>query len=315
MKSVIPWVKFDEIELNHGKFIISPLDRGMGVTVGNSLRRILLSSIGGYAVTSVRIEGVTHEFSTVPGVLEDVMDIVSNLKQLIFKADGYEDKILRIEKTGKGIVTGADIVLDNTVSLVNEGQYLAEVTEQKGRLNVEITLSSGIGYDDSDVRKSVESDINQIDIDAYFSPIVKVNHQVDNIRVGNELNHDKLTLEIWTNGSVGPEEVLRKASSLMVEKLSIFNTINEKPEELESESETSDLESTRGKAMGMSIDDLELSARSSNCLKRAGIQTLGDLVQKDISELIQIKNFGKKSADEINGKLKQFGLELKLEEG
>lgn len=304
-----PWVKYEKIDDRTGRFIAAPLKRGMGVTLGNSLRRVLLSSLSGYAVTSVKIDGVKHEFATIPNVVEDVLDILCNVKGLVFKSDSEEPIAMKIDVKGKKKVTAKDIVCSSEASIVNKDWHIAEVSDG-GKLNMEMILEKGFGYSPSDANEKEGLDINTITIDSSFSPISRVNHNVQNIRVGKELDYDSLTLDVWTNGSVEPGIAVKQASSILVEKFGLFENLNEKPDEEEKELEDS-AEVAGESALNLSVDDLELSARSSNCLKRAGIELVSELIEKDMQELIQIKNFGKKSADEINEKLKQYGLVLK----
>jgi DNA-directed RNA polymerase subunit alpha len=304
------WVRYETLEDYSGRFVVEPLERGMGNTLGNSIRRVLLSSLEGAAITSVNFEGISHEFSTIPNVVEDVLDIICNLKSVVFKADNsFEEKmVLKLEKKGKGPVTASDIEVSTGIEIVNKEQHIAELSD-KGELKFNVTVEKGVGYYPSDIETSQDDNIEAIGVDASFSPILRVNHLVEKIRVGKSLDHDKLILDVWTDGSVDAEFAVQEASKILVDKFKLFQAINEEPEVEEDVSEEDT--SKQNSALDMSIDDLELSARSSNCLKRAGIETVGSLVQKDMSELIQIKNFGKKSADEINDKLKQFNLVLK----
>jgi DNA-directed RNA polymerase subunit alpha len=282
----------------------------MGTTVGNSLRRVLLSSLHGTAITSIKIDGVEHEFSTIPNVVEDTLDIICNLKGVVFKTDEEEFKNLKIRYNGKGIVRASDIQHDSTVEIINPEHTIAEVADG-GTLNIDINVKRSVGYSTAEANKEDDQDINTINIDAAFSPIVRVNHVVDNIRVGKELDHDSLTLDIYTNGSIKPDEAVKEAATILVQQLGLFGAMNQKPIAEPQPQEVESQSSSNSAALNLSIDDLELSARSSNCLKRAGIETVGQLVEKGLSELIQIKNFGKKSADEINDKLKQYSLCLK----
>lgn len=303
-----PWVKTELLHDGGCRFVVSPLVRGMGNTIGNSLRRVLLSSLKGVAITALKIEGVSHEFSTLPNVVEDVLDIVFNLKNIVFKLDRDEKVMLSLSHKGKGQVLAKHIKCPTGVFIINPNQHIAEVID-KGSLNLEISLESGYGYQSSASNFQEDLPINFISLDAAFSPIVRVNHQVDTLRIGKSLNYDSLILDVWTNGSIDPEFAVQEAASLLAQKFSIFKVLNQKPEEeiIYKDENVGNVENV----LLMSIDDLELSARSSNCLKRAGIDTVGMLIQKDMSELIQIKNFGKKSADEINDKLKQFNMSLK----
>lgn len=310
MSKPIPWVKFEQVNENMGRFVVSPLERGMGVTLGNSLRRVLLSSLSGHAITSIVIEGCQHEFSTIPSVIEDVFDVICNMKSIVFKCHSNEPKKLRIEQKGKGLVSAKDIICDSDVEIITPDQHIAEVAE-KGKLVIEMTLEKGIGYESSESHKKDDQQINTITIDASFSPVKRVNHQVESIRVGEELDYDSLTLEVWSNGSLSVEEAVKNASAILVDKFQLFETLNQKPASAENVRINVVSDKEVASPLNLTIDDLELSARSSNCLKRAGIETVSELIDKDLSELTQIKNFGKKSADEINAKLKQFSLVLK----
>lgn len=306
----VAWVKHEVKENGSERFVLSPLDRGMGTTIGNALRRVLLSSLGGYSVTGVKIAGVKHEFTSIPNVVEDVLDVICNLKGIVFISDSQEAKKLTLSSKKKGKVFAKDIVLDGDISIVNGDHYIAEIAEG-GSLEMDIIVERGQGYRPTDVNKQTDGDVDLINIDASFSPILKVNHTVDKVRVGDELDHDSLTLDIWTDKSVSGEDAVREASEILINQFSLFRSINEEPEKKVVAAPVNADEQARESALNLTIDDLELTARSSNCLKRAGIETVKELVNKDLSELIQIKNFGKKSADEINSKLKQYDLALK----
>jgi len=311
MSNAKSWVKFEELSNNGGRFIVSPLTKGMGNTIGNAIRRVLLSSLYGSAITGVRIEGVTHEFSTLPNVVEDVLDIVCNLKGVIFKASDSEQKKLVLKGKGKGVLKAKDIQADSSVQIVNPEHHIATLGEG-ANVSMTLILDSGCGYRPAQITRREGQAIDDIMIDASFSPIVKVNHIVESIRVGKELDNDQLILDVWTNGSIAAEVGVKKASEILIEKFKLFGTMNQEPSaEVDAEVPGREAGVVDDSVLNMSIDDLELSARSSNCLKRAGIATVGSLIEKDMSELIQIKNFGKKSADEINGKLSQFNLALK----
>lgn len=304
-----PWVKFEALPNFGGRFVVSPLSRGMGTTLGNALRRVLLSSLDGYAVTLVKIEGVRHEFSTIPNVVEDVFDVLSNIKGLVFKGIGEDPISLKLTAKKKGKLYARDIKLPVGWTLVNEDAYLLEVAEG-GAFEIEMTVEHGVGYQAADMGVAGR-EIDAVAVDASFSPIIKVNHAVENIRVGKSLDYDAVTIDVWTNGALSAEEAMTKAATQLGQMVDLFGKINQKPLQ-----DTADLQDAAGdrvreSALGLTIDDLELSARSSNCLKRAGIETVAELVEKDLDDLIQIKNFGKKSADEINEKLKQYGLSLK----
>ncbi|MBI60193.1 DNA-directed RNA polymerase subunit alpha [bacterium] len=305
------WVKYEEVSKTEGNFTIQPLDKGLGVTLGNSLRRVLLSSLEGHGVLGVKIEGVSHEFSTIPNVVEDVLEIICNLKGVIFKKMTEDDAEVEISVTSKKKVTAADIKCSTGIEILNKNHYLFQVTD-KANVSIKVFIGSGIGYQDSQLQNNEDKDVNYIATDTSFSPILKVNHDVEMIRVGKELDHDKLTLNVLTNGVVKPDDAINKAVAIISEHLDIFNRINEEPEI--DNSEEKELEDLKVQTiLNMSVDELELSARSSNCLKRAGIDKVEQLLEKDMSELVQIKNFGKKSADEINMRLKQYNLALKGE--
>jgi len=307
MTSSKTWIKFEEINNDYGKFVVSPLKKGMGNTIGNSMRRVLLTSLKGTAITSVKIKGVKHEFSSIPNVTEDVLDVICNLKGIVLKKDQDGESLISLSKSGEGVVTAADIKTDSSIEVLNKDHIIANLSG-KGALDIEMKVSKGIGYLSSKSVDKAESQVDEIHVDASFSPIVRVNHLVESIRVGEDLDNDKLIIEVWTNGSVRVDKAVQEAAQLLIDKFELFKSLNEEP--LDEDKETV-VSNTNESALNMSIDDLELSARSSNCLKRAGIETVGELVQKDMSELIKIKNFGKKSADEINDKLKQFSLALK----
>ncbi len=309
MSKPIPWVKFEKLPDNAGRFVVSPLERGMGTTLGNSMRRVLLASLSGYAITSLEIDGVQHEFSTIPNVVEDVFDIICNLRGVIFKGSGHSPLKLKITQNGAGKVKAKDINCGSEVQIVNPQHHIAEVSKD-GKLKIEMVLEKGTGYSTADENQHEGQGLNVINIDASFSPIVRVNHQVEKIRVGEELDYDSLVLDVWTNGSVTPEEAVKDASEVLAQKFQLFGALNQKPK-VEARAEEREREIQMQSALELTIDDLELSARSSNCLKRAGIEKVGELIEKDLEELIKIKNFGKKSADEINLKLKQYGLALK----
>ncbi len=310
MNKVLPWVKFEKTDEFTGKFIVQPLKKGMGTTIGNSMRRVLLSSLSGTAVTAIKIEGVEHEFSTIPNVLEDVIDIICNIKGIIFKSSISEPKKLKIEFSGKGKVFAKDIKTDSEIEIINKDHYICELTE-KGKLNMDLVLECGFGYSPSEANVKDDQPLNMINIDASFSPILRVNHSLENIRVGKELDYESLIIEVWSNGSITVENAIKEASEILISHLQLFNMLNKKPEVDNSLEELKAREEKKETALALSIEDLELSARSLNCLKRAGIETVGQLVEKDFVDLIKIKNFGKKSALEINDKLKQYNLSLK----
>ena len=314
MSKLVPWVKFEEIDKNSGRFVISPLERGMGNTIGNALRRVLVSSLSGVAVTFIKIEGITHEFTSIPNVVEDVLDVICNIKGVIFKYDGDDPVTVTLSAKGVSKLTAGDIDCSGSggkLTIVNKKHHIVELSG-KGSLLIEMTLERGIGYQAAVMEKGTDQDVHCISIDASFSPVIKVNYSIDNLRVGESLDHESLTLDVSVNGSISAENAVERAANILTGMFCIFDNINQKPEDLDSEPEVLDSEMDET-VMDMSIDDIELSARSSNCLKRAGIETVGELVSKEMTELIQIKNISKKSADEINGKLSQYNLALKVD--
>lgn len=290
----------------YAEFVCEPFERGFGITIGNALRRIMLSSIVGAAITKVKIEGVLHEFTTVPEVREDVTDIVLNLKELRLMLHGQEPQVVTIDVKGPATVTGADIQTGTKVKVLNPDHVIATVGEE-GHLQMEMTVESGRGYVLANENKSEDDAIGVIAIDSLFSPIRKVNYQVTNARVGQRTDYDKLKLEVWTDGSVLPEDAVAYAAKILKEQVSIFINFDESiepPREEESE------EPEFNESLLKPIEDLELSVRSFNCLQTAGIRYVGDLVQKTDSELLKTKNFGRKSLKEIEDTLEQMGLQL-----
>lgn len=295
----------------YGKFVCEPLERGYGITLGNSLRRILLSSLPGAAVTSVKIDGVLHEFSTIPGVREDVTDIILNLKELYIKLHGDETRVVRVDTEGKGEVKAADIITDPDVEILNPELHIATLGAGAS-LRMEITVERGRGYVPADKNKKADHVIGVIPVDSIFSPILRVNYNVTDTRVGNVTDYDKLTLEIWTDGSIRPEEAVSKAAGIMVAHLKLFQNIAGATSEDEGGDGpfTESAEDAGTKTMEMTIEDLELSVRSYNCLKRAGINTVAELVQKTEEDMMKVRNLGRKSLDEVKKKLGELGLSL-----
>ncbi|MFH0809478.1 MAG: DNA-directed RNA polymerase subunit alpha [Pseudomonadota bacterium] len=297
----------DSHSLYYGKFVCEPLERGFGITIGNSLRRILLSSLQGAAITSVRIEGVSHEFSTVPGVVEDVTDIILNLKEVRLRMHSEETKILRIDAEGEGEVKAGDIIADPTVEIMNPDHHIALLSKD-GRLRIEMTARTGRGYVAADRNKEEDQPIGVIPIDAIFSPVRKVNYAVGNARVGQKTDYDKLTLEVWTDGAVRPEDAVAYAAKILKDQVSIF--INFEEEEEPVERDDSAEEEKLNENLYRSVDELELSVRSANCLKNANIRFIGDLVQRSETEMLKTKNFGRKSLNEIKSILSEMNLHL-----
>jgi DNA-directed RNA polymerase subunit alpha len=284
----------------YGKFVAEPLERGFGITLGNSLRRVLLSSLQGAAITSVKIEGVEHEFMTIPEVAEDVTDIILNLKEVLLQ-------IYTIEADGPREIKAGDIIADGQVEILNPGQHVLTISEG-GRVRMELTARRGRGYVPAERNKVAGQPIGTMPIDALFSPIRKVNYQVTNARVGQQTDYDKLTLEVWTDGSVQPIDAVAYAAKIVKEQLSIFINFDETEEPT---SEPIAIEETKlNENLFRSVDELELSVRSANCLQNANIKTIGDLVQKTEAEMLKTKNFGRKSLKEIKEILSEMGLSL-----
>ena len=309
-KPNIECLEIDETN-NYAKFVCEPLERGYGVTIGNSLRRILLSSLPVCAITSVKIEGVLHEFSTIPNVVEDVPEVIVNLKNVRLKFDGNEEKTLRINFKGEGEVTAADIESDGTVEVLNPDLHIATVSEG-GNLVMELTADRGRGYNSSEKNKKPNQDISVLPIDSIYTPVKKVNYHVENTRVGQMVDYDKLTIEVWTDGSLKAHEALSLAAKVMTGHLELFIDLSETTKNTQVMVEKE--ESKKEKVLEMSIEELELSVRSYNCLKRANISTVEDLISKSESEMMKVRNLGKKSFDEVTAKLHSLGLDFAQEE-
>jgi len=304
-----PKVDYAELSDTYGKFIVEPLDRGFGVTLGNSLRRMLLAAISGAAVTSVKIDGVLHEFSTISGVVEDVTQIVLNLKELTLRLYTDKPKLLRLDVRGKKDVTAGDIQEDPEIQVLNPTLHLATLDKKESRLAMEIVVERGKGYVPAERHRRSEHVIGVIPIDSIFSPVQKVNYAVEDTRVGHATDLDRLVLEIWTDGSIRPEEALQEASRLLIDHFRLFAGIADETSAGAAFSVTEDPD--RARLMVMPIEELDLSVRPYNCLKRAGLQTVGDLVKKSEEEVAAVKNFGRKSLDEVKEKLAAHGLSLR----
>jgi len=297
----------ESLSNTYGKFIAEPLERGFGITLGNSLRRVLLSSLQGAAITSVKIEGVEHEFMTIPEVAEDVTDIILNLKEVLLQIHTNEVKTLRIEADGPREIKAGDIQADGQVEVLNPGHHLFTISEG-GRVRMELTARRGRGYVPAEKNKVPGSPIGTIPIDALFSPIRKVNYQVTNARVGQQTDYDRLSLEVWTDGSVAPNDGVAYAAKIVREQLAIFINFDEAEEPAE---EVKPVEEQKlNENLFRSVDELELSVRSANCLQNANIKTIGDLVLKTEAEMLKTKNFGRKSLKEIKEILAEMGLSL-----
>ena len=296
---------------NYAKFVCEPLERGYGVTIGNSLRRILLSSLTGCAITSIKIEGVLHEFSSIPNVVEDVPEIIVNLKNVRLKFAENEEKVMRINFKGEGEFTAADIVTDGTVEILNPDLHIATVSEG-GQLIMELTADMGRGYSPSEKNKKPNQDISVLPIDSIYTPVKKVNYQVKNTRVGQMVDYDKLIIEVWTDGSLKAHEALSLAAKVMTGHLELFIDLSEATRNTQVMIEKE--ESKKEKVLETSIEELELSVRSFNCLKRAGIATVEDLTNRSESDMMKVRNLGKKSLDEVIAKLHSLGLSFAEED-
>jgi DNA-directed RNA polymerase subunit alpha len=291
----------------YGKFTCEPLERGFGTTLGNALRRVLLSSLRGAAITSVKIKGIYHEFSPIPGIIEDVTEIILNLKAVRFKLPSKEEKVVVLEAKGEGEVTAKDFRIDGSVEILNPEAHIATLARD-GELVVEATVRTGKGYLPAESNKEEGRPIGDIPIDAIFSPIRKVNHVVSQARVGQQTDYDKLTLEVWTDGSVTPEDAVALAAKILKEQLTIFINFEEPKEDSEEKPVT---EAGRlNENLFRPVNELELSVRSANCLKNANIRLIGELVQKTEAEMLKTKNFGRKSLNEIKEILTEMGLNL-----
>ncbi len=297
----------------YGKFVVSPLERGYGTTLGNSLRRILLSSLPGAAATAIKIEGVQHEFSTIPGVTEDVTEIILNIKKLALKLHGEENtKTVIIEAKGAGEITANDIKRDSDVEIFNPDLHIATLNED-ANLYMEINLSRGRGYVSADRNKQgAQSVIGMIPVDSIYTPVTKVNYTVENVRVGQYTDREQLSVEVWTNGTIKPDEAVSLAARVMNELLNLFIDLSEEAKAAEVIVEKK--ENKKEKVPEMTIEELDLSVRSYNCLKRAGINTVEDLINKSEEDMMKVRNLGRKSLEEVINKLNSLGLYLKKEE-
>ena len=292
---------------SYGKYIIEPLERGYGTTLGNSLRRVLLSSLPGTAVTSIRINGVQHEFSTIPGVKEDVTEIVLNVKSIIARLHSEGAKTVYIEAVGEGVVTAGDIKTDAEVEVLNPEQPIATL-EPDGALSMELTFDHGRGYVSADKNKNPQTAIGTIPVDSIYTPVLKVNYSVENTRVGNQTDYDKLTMEVWTDNTITARDAVSLGAKILCDHFTLFtdlsDTVGNNPTVVEK------TEQQRDKVLEMTIEELDLSVRSFNCLKRANINTVEDLISKTQDEMIKVRNLGRKSLEEVEHKLAQMGLSL-----
>jgi DNA-directed RNA polymerase subunit alpha len=312
----MPQIVHEEVSATEGVFVVEPLERGFGTTFGNSLRRVLLSSLEGAAVTSVRIEGAQHEFTTVPGVREDVTDIILNLKGLVLRVEGEGGEIeADIVKSGPGVVTAADISVAGPVEILNKDLVICNLAA-KSKLEMTMTIGRGRGYVPAEGNKDYEATLGVIPVDSIFSPVRRVTYAVEPARVGSETDFDKLTLQVKTNGAITPKEAVTKAAELLIVQLNIFANMDTAELARSLERSAPELEATSANGMEhILIEELELGVRSYNCLKRVGIETVGDLIAKSDRDLAAIPNFGRKSIDEIRAALGAHGLRLRGDEG
>ena len=308
-----PRIEIAEIsdDNKYGKFVVEPLERGYGITLGNSLRRIMLSSLPGTAVSQVMIQGVLHEFSSLPGVKEDVTEIVMNIKDLCIKNNSTtnEPKVAYIDASGDKVVTAGDIQVDADLEILNPDLVIANLSGPEAKLEMELLITNGRGYVGSDKNKGLDSSIDAIAVDSIYTPVERVNLTVQNTRVGQVTDYDKLTLDVFTNGTLAPDEAVSLAAKVLSEHLNLFIDLSENAKSVDVMVEKED--DQKEKVLEMSIDELELSVRSYNCLKRAGINTVEELTNKTPDDMMKVRNLGRKSLDEVYAKLKELGLSLR----
>lgn len=295
-------------DASYGKFVIEPLERGYGITLGNALRRILLSSLPGVAANSIKIDGVLHEFSTVNGVKEDVTELILNIKGLALRMTGEGSKTIYIDAEGPGEVTGADIKTDGDVEVVNKDLHIATL-DDNGKLYMEINVNKGRGYVSQNKNKSDDKPIATIPVDSIYTPVKRVNFTVENTRVGQITDYDKLTIEIWTNGTIRPDEAIGLSAKILIEHFKLFMTLTDHADNVEIMVEKE--EDKKEKVLEMTIEELDLSVRSYNCLKRAGINTVQELTQRSMDDMMKVRNLGKKSLEEVEQKLEALNLSLR----
>ncbi|PAQ15123.1 DNA-directed RNA polymerase subunit alpha [Bacillaceae bacterium SAOS 7] len=307
--------KIETVEISddatHGKFVVEPLERGYGTTLGNSLRRILLSSLPGAAVTSIQIDGVLHEFSTIEGVVEDVTSIILNIKKLALKIYSDEEKTLEVDVQGNGVITAADITHDSDVEILNPDLHIATLGEN-AHFRMRLTAQRGRGYNPAVQNKKEDHPIGVIPIDSIYTPVERVNYQVESTRVGQLTNYDKLSLDVWTDGSIGPKEAISLGAKILTEHLNIFVGLTDEAQNAEIMVEKE--EDQKEKVLEMTIEELDLSVRSYNCLKRAGINTVQELASKSEEDMMKVRNLGRKSLEEVKAKLDELGLGLRKED-
>lgn len=307
--------KIETVEISddakYGKFVVEPLERGYGTTLGNSLRRILLSSLPGAAVTSIQIDGVLHEFSTIDGVVEDVTTIILNLKKLALKIYSEEEKTLEIDVQGEGPITAADITHDSDVEILNPDLHIATLAKD-AHLRMRMTAKRGRGYSPAEENKREDQPIGVIPIDSIYTPVSRVSYQVENTRVGQVTDYDKLTIDVWTDGSIGPKDAIALGSKILMEHLNIFVNLTDEAQNVEIMVEKE--EDQKEKVLEMTIEELDLSVRSYNCLKRAGINTVQELANKTEEDMMKVRNLGRKSLEEVKQKLEDLGLSLRKDD-
>ena len=311
-----PRIEIAEISEDNkfGRFVVEPLERGYGTTLGNSLRRIMLSSLPGTAVSMIKIKGVLHEFSSIPGVKEDVTEIVMNIKNLCIKNNGSlnEIKTAYIDAVGDTVVTAGDIQVDGDIEILNPELVIANLSGPEAKLEMELTITNGRGYVGADKNKGIDSSIDAIAVDSIYTPVERVNLTVENTRVGQITDYDKLTLDVFTNGTLAPDEAVSLAAKVLSEHLNLFIDLSENAKTVDVMVEKTDDE--KEKVLEMNIDELELTVRSYNCLKRAGINTVEELTHKTTEDMMKVRNLGRKSLEEVLAKLKELGLSLKSDD-
>ncbi len=303
-----PWVRVSEVSDRYGQFVVEPLERGYGATLGNSLRRVLLSSLYGAAVTAVKIEGVVHPFSTIAGVSEDVLQILLNLKEIVIRSHSEQPKLITLKAKGKGEVKAGDIEHDAEIEIINPDHKIATL-DSSGKLEMEMMVERGKGYVSAERNKKPNLAVGYIPTDSVFTPVLKVNLSTEEVRVGQEINYDRLILSVWTNGSIRPDDAVKESSKILAKHVDLFVHLGEKVDilgvEAEGKAEVSE------SVLEMNIEDLELSARSLNCLKKADIKSVEELISNSVEDLMKFKNFGAKSLDEVRDKLSEYKLTLK----
>lgn len=309
-KPKIECVELSE-DSSYGKFVVEPLERGYGITLGNALRRILLSSLPGVAANAIKIDGVLHEFSTIKGVKEDVTELILNIKGLALKMNGEGPRVVYIDAVGPGVVTAGDIKSDGDIEVINKDLHIATL-DDNGKLHMELVVNRGRGYVSQVRNKKEDLPISMIPVDSIYTPVKRVNFTVENTRVGQITDYDKLTLEVWTNGTIAPDEAIGLSAKILIEHFKLFMTLTDHANNVEIMVEKE--EDKKEKVLEMTIEELDLSVRSYNCLKRAGINTVQELTERSMDDMMKVRNLGKKSFEEVEQKLEALGLGLKASE-